>query len=637
MHPRNFRWRNRVWCVFQLSPIVLTSGIAADSAQASPLDSLPAPQPDPPTLQKPLTRLPLTSQPSPLPTPTPPEAFPNQGGSLDTATANRRGRFDGETPRRGESYEFLHRSDESPAPGLPQDERQLTSLYSSVSKTTSLHSSSVESTPQDSLCFETNSAGELENSPDTITVSRFEFVINHLAKTDEELKNFTRDYLNKPLSPAQLLSVATLITKYYVARGFITSHAIVCIPKLTQQQGKGVVQIRLISGELDRIDEKLSPAFQEEKKSGAAQSFSTSLSFDTSLFSRLPTFQQKVVFSEANLLGMGDGLSVGYTHTEVTNDWDISYTLPLNARDGTLSFAYSQSETYASESPSENIQEAGNSSGYELASRSYELTLRQPVRRSFLGESDRFKEQQPTHEELALGLTAFLGESSTTLSKVPFPFSSWSDDNGLTRTLALRFLMEWKRENAQEVIELRSQFSFGLNTFGSTTNEPNAEVNQVVLSNHFFSWQGQAQWSRFLAKDTVLLLRANAQLADGALVPLEQFALGGKGSVRGYSQDFLLTDNGIKASAEVQLPVLRVFREKGVIQVVPFVDWGMVWNSSGGANPSPNSLASVGLGLQWQQGDFTARLDWGIPLVSVDSQDGTGQENGLYFSVQYNH
>ncbi len=230
--------------------------------------------------------------------------------------------------------------------------------------------------------------------------------INHRVKTDEELKNFTRDYLNKPLSPAQLLLVATLITKHYAGRGFITSHAIVCIPKLTQQQGKGVVQIRVISGELDRIDEKLFPAFQEEKKCGAAQSFSTSLSFDTSLFSRLPTFQQKVVFSEANLLGIGDGLSVGYTHTEATNDWDISYTLPLNARDGTLSFAYSQSETYASESPSENIQEAGNSSGYELASRSYQLTLRQPVKRSFWGESDRFKEQLQLGEWV--GVMAFL-------------------------------------------------------------------------------------------------------------------------------------------------------------------------------------------------------------------------------------
>jgi hemolysin activation/secretion protein len=48
-------------------------------------------------------------------------------------------------------------------------------------------------------------------------------------------------------------------------------------------------------------------------------------------------------------------------------------------------------------------------------------------------------------------------------------------------------------------------------------------------------------------------------------------------------------------------------------------------------------LAAVGLGLQWRGGDrFTARVDWGIPLVSVDSEARTWQENGVYFSVIYN-
>ncbi|NEQ63778.1 MAG: BamA/TamA family outer membrane protein, partial [Moorea sp. SIO4A1] len=67
------------------------------------------------------------------------------------------------------------------------------------------------------------------------------------------------------------------------------------------------------------------------------------------------------------------------------------------------------------------------------------------------------------------------------------------------------------------------------------------------------------------------------------------------------------------------------------------VDFGTAWNSSGNDNPDPNTLASVGLGLQWQQGNnSTARLDWGIPLISVDSRDRTWQENGLHFSVQWN-
>jgi hemolysin activation/secretion protein len=263
--------------------------------------------------------------------------------------------------------------------------------------------------------------------------------------------------------------------------------------------------------------------------------------------------------------------------------------------------------------------------------RSYELTLRQPVIRRIRGENAGKGEQPSTYEEFALGLTAFLGDGSTTSLQVPLSLSSLPNDNGLTRTLALRFFQEWKRENARDSIELRSQFSVGVNALSSTINEPLAQVNPTPAAT-FFSWQGQAQWTHVLAQDTLLLVRANAQLANQTLVPSEQFALGGKG---GYLQDSLLTDNGIFASAEVQLPVLRVFRGKGVIQVVPFVDFGTVWNSSGQANPSPNTLASVGLGLQWQQDNFTARLDWGIPLVSVDSPYGTGQENSLYFSVQY--
>jgi hemolysin activation/secretion protein len=41
--------------------------------------------------------------------------------------------------------------------------------------------------------------------------------------------------------------------------------------------------------------------------------------------------------------------------------------------------------------------------------------------------------------------------------------------------------------------------------------------------------------------------------------------------------------------------------------------------------------------LQWRGGEgFNARVDWGIPLVDVDSDGRTWQENGVYFSVIYN-
>ena len=139
---------------------------------------------------------------------------------------------------------------------------------------------------------------------------------------------------------------------------------------------------------------------------------------------------------------------------------------------------------------------------------------------------------------------------------------------------------------------------------------------------------------RLLAPETLLVVRSDLQLSNRALAPLEQFALGGLQSVRGYRQDALITDNGFFTSVEAQLPILRVGRVDGVLQVAPFIDFGVGWNSSGNSDPDPNALFGVGLGLQWRMSDhFFARFDWGIPLTDVEDRDRTLQEDGLYFSV----
>lgn len=118
-------------------------------------------------------------------------------------------------------------------------------------------------------------------------------------------------------------------------------------------------------------------------------------------------------------------------------------------------------------------------------------------------------------------------------------------------------------------------------------------------------------------------------------MPLEQFGLGGQLSVRGYRQDALLTDNGLLFSAEFRVPILRAAKIGGVLQLAPFIDVGKGWNVNE-ENPSPNTLVGTGLGLLWKQTDnFSVRLDWGIPLISVDGDKRSLQENGLYFSVRY--
>jgi hemolysin activation/secretion protein len=78
---------------------------------------------------------------------------------------------------------------------------------------------------------------------------------------------------------------------------------------------------------------------------------------------------------------------------------------------------------------------------------------------------------------------------------------------------------------------------------------------------------------------------------------------------------------------------------QGVLQIVPFLDFGVGWNDRDNPipTPTPNTLASVGLGLLWQMGDrLTARLDWGLPLTEFRVQGNTVSQQSLYFSVSYN-
>jgi len=496
------------------------------------------------------------------------------------------------------------------------------------------------------------------NFPQTITVERFE-VIGSTVFSPEELAQATAEFTKRPISLTEVYQARSKITELYVKNGYITSGAY--IPPQTIQSG--VVKIQIIEGKLEDIQVtgtrrlnsnyvrsrlaistsaplkrqrllealqllQLNPLIENvtaelsagsrtgtnllEVKIREAKTFSSQIVLDNGRSPSVGSFRRGLQLNEANLLGLGDALGVAYTNTDGSNSFDTSYTLPLNPRNGTFTFNYGITSSNVIERPF-NVLDIQSDSRY------YELTFRQPII------------QTPT-QEFALGLTASRRESEASyidIERIPFP-SLGADEQGRTRVSALRFFQEWTSRNSREVIALRSQFSLGIGAL-------NATINQNPPDSRFFAWQGQAQWVRLLAPETLLLLRLNTQLASRTLLPLEQFGLGGQDSIRGYRQDYLLTDNATFVSAEVQIPILRLPQLDSTLQVVPFVDFGVGWNSSGRENPDPNTLAAVGLGLRWSQGDrFTLRLDWGIPLVSVNSNERTLQENGLYFSLLYN-
>jgi len=489
--------------------------------------------------------------------------------------------------------------------------------------------------------------------PESITVDRFEFEGN-TAFSDEELAKVTERFTKRPISFAELFQARSAVTQLYIEQGYITSGAL--IPPQTLEGG--VVKIQVVEGGLEAINVsgtrrlnpnyvrsriavatskplnqkrllealqllQLNPLIQNlsaelaagtqpglsllEVRVTEAKTFNTQLVLDNNRSPSIGTFQRQVQLTEANLLGLGDGLSVGYNNTEGSNGVDIGYTLPINPRNGTLSFNYGITSSDVIEPPFDRID-------IEANSRYYELTLRQPLL------------QTPT-QEFALGLTATRQESKTTLLDIPIALSPGADEQGRTRISALRFFQEWTKRTSREVLAARSQFSLGIGLL-------NATINDEPPDSRFFSWRGQVQWVRLLAADTLLLLRGDVQLADRALVPLEQIGLGGQDTIRGYRQDVLLTDNGALASAELRVPVLRLPKLNTLVQLAPFIDVGTAWNQSGRPDPDPSVLASIGLGLRLQVSRrLTVRLDYGIPLVSVSSSKRTWQENGFYFSI----
>ena len=474
------------------------------------------------------------------------------------------------------------------------------------------------------------------NATQTITIKRFE-VVGSTVFSPERLAKLLAPFTQKPISVAELFQARSAVTQLYIEQGYITSGAY--IPP--QRLRLGVVTIQVVEGGLEAINvtgtrrlnpnyvrsriavntshplnrnrlleslqllqlnpliQNLSAELSAGSRPGAsvlelqvteAKSFSTQTALDNGRVPSVGSFRRRLQLNEANLLGQGDGLSLGYTNTDGSNALDASYLLPLNPRNGTLSLSYGTAS-------SDIIERSFDLLDIESASRYYELTLRQPL-------------VQTPRQEFALGLTASRQESNIsslldTFGVPPSALSPGADDEGRTRISALQFFQEWTSLNTREVIAARSQFSLGIGALDAT-------INSDPPDSRFFAWQGQAQWVRLLAPDTLLLIRSNVQLADRALVPIEQFSLGGLESVRGYRQDLLLSDNGAFASAEVRLPLLRVSQLDAVLQLTPFVDVGTTWNSSGRSAPDPNTLASVGLGLRLSQSDrFTARLDWG--------------------------
>ena len=502
--------------------------------------------------------------------------------------------------------------------------------------------------------------------PGTIVVDEFTFAGNTVF-SQAELNKAIASFTGKPISFAQLVRAANAITQLYVKQGYITSGAYV--PEQNLSSGK--VQIQVVEGSLaeievnitqgrlkeeyirDRISKRISTPLNINRLQSALQliqlnpliesldaELSTGIEPGTNALNisvlgadtftiqarlnnnrnpSIGSFERGVRLSEANLFGIGDEISFSFFNTDGSNQYEGSYTLPLNTRDGTLSFDFRSARNEIIESNFEELD-------IDIKSRNYNLTWRQPIIQ---------RATPQVSQEFALNFTASRRESDTSIDDIATDISPGANSEGEIRTSVLGFGQEWLQRNRRQVISARSQFNLGLDAFDATTSnsEPDSQ---------FFAWRGQASYLRLLstpkgnpAIGSTILLRSELQLAVDPLIPTEQFSLGGAATVRGYRQDALLTDSGFSAAAELRLPIARLSKLGASLQFSPFVDFGTGWNIDD-EETDFSTLLGTGVGLILQTEErLSARIDWGFPLINEDSSEDTLQESGVYLELQY--
>jgi hemolysin activation/secretion protein len=496
-----------------------------------------------------------------------------------------------------------------------------------------------------------------------IVVKKFD-VTGSTVFSPSELQKVTASLTNRPIGFNELLQAANQITEFYAKNGYINSGAFIPGNQTFDAQG-GTVKIEIIEGSVEDIvvtgTQRINPKYI---KSRVAIGASTPLKVDRLLESlrllqldpliknistelatgqepstsivnlkvtenptwragitagnnRTPSVGELIAqasLSQNNLTGAGDGLVLSYGRSEASNIYDINYTLPINPRNGTLKFQYSRSNSRVVENPFDRLDINGTAQDISVG-------YRQPL-------------LQTTAQEFALGITIANRETNTGYlasiigDRVGYP-SPGADDNGVTRITAARLFQDYTLRDSQQVFAARSQVSFGVNTLDATISPSSPNSN-------FVTWRGQGQYVRALAPNSILLLKLEGQIADRPLVALEQLGVGGQDTVRGYRQDLLLGDNGLLASAEVRIPIFTPADSKQVLQIVPFVDFGVISNQAPNPSPKNDTIASGGIGLRYQSGDnFFAKLDYGVPFTAIDQPKRTGQEKGLHFSVGY--
>ena len=483
-------------------------------------------------------------------------------------------------------------------------------------------------------------------------------VVGSTAFTPQQLAEVTAPYTNRELTAEDLEALRLGLTYYYINHGYVTSGAVV--PE--QDVADGILTMRVIEGKItsvnvedlkwfrpsyfrhrinlaagpplnvgeledrlriiqsnpriERINAELLPglAIGENTlnvKVKEANPLKAWLEFNNYQSPVVGAEQGFVTLAHRNLLGFGDTLSLQYGRSAGVNPMlNFKYEIPVSPRDTTVAFQYRRFDFAVKEDPFEDLD-------IKNKAQIFGVSVRHPVYRT-------------VDQEFALSLTGEHSRNESFILGSPTELVTGSP-GGRFRITALRFGQEYVKRSADQVFSALSRLSLGVGAMGATANgDPN------LPDARFFSWLGEAQYTRQLPfLRTLLVSRGVVQLSNDHLFPLEQIAVGGRYSVRGYREFTLIRDNAAMGSIEARVPVYTTKAGIDSVFLAPFFDFGHGWQTTVETpGQPPKTLASIGIGAIWNfwRGSHF-EIYYGKQLKRFDTDRGNLQDHGIHLQL----
>ena len=159
---------------------------------------------------------------------------------------------------------------------------------------------------------------------------------------------------------------------------------------------------------------------------------------------------------------------------------------------------------------------------------------------------------------------------------------------------------------------------------GSQASDANFTAARSGSSSSYWLLRYGAGFNRPLPREWLLRLMVNGQATHAALIPGEQFGVGGATSVRGLEERALEDDQGITANAEIYTPNLCAVFHDGATRcnALAFFDEGhLSHNDALPGEPTHQSVGSTGVGIRLNRGrNLSVQMDYGRVVSATDPQ-----------------